>query len=731
MKQVIQNAKGGKLRLKEVPAPGVGAKSLLIRTEASLISSGTERQMVGFAQSSMIEKARARPDLVKKVVDKVRRDGPMATFKSVTARLDEPLPLGYSAAGRVIEVGAGLEGSYKVGQLVAMAGIAIANHAEFNAVPENLVVPVPPDVTAEQACFTTLSSIALHSVRLIAPALGDVVAVLGSGLVGLLAVQFARLSGARVIVLDYNKGRLELARKLGAEVTIDLSAGDPVESVLDVTRGIGCDAVLVAAATKTSEPFQTAADIARDRAKVCLVGITGTEFPYRPYMQKELTILVSRSYGPGRYDRDYENKHVKYPLGYVRWTENENLRECARLMSPSLANRLDVDALVSHRFAFSDSEKAYDLVLNATEPHLGVVLKYDAASDKAPDRSLTLKSASAGTPGKAVIGAVGAGNFGKTMLLPALAEDKRVQLSTLVTSRGVSSEGSGGKFGFAKASSDINDLLTDSATSAVLVTTPHATHASLVTKFLGAGKDVFVEKPLALTHEELAAVVEARSASSAFFTVGFNRRFAPYVVEARQFMKSKQGRAVVSIRVNAGQLPPDSWQRDAEEGHGRILGELCHFVDLAMFLVGAPIESVSASSGTAARGLCEDVSTSIVFADGSLATIVYTALGDTSFSKELIECYKGGAVCSIDNFRELVIVANGKQVVKKTTMSQDKGHKAQIEAFVAGVLAGKAPVDEQELIDSSAATLAVLESLRLGHPVDLSETEAEAVAVGA
>ncbi|MCW1843760.1 bi-domain-containing oxidoreductase [Prosthecomicrobium hirschii] len=725
MKQVIQNAKGGKLRLKDVPAPGVAARSLLIRTEASLISSGTERQMVGFAQSNMLEKARARPDLVRKVVDKMRRDGPVATVKSVLARLDEPLPLGYSAAGRVVEVGAGLEGIYSVGQLVAVAGIAIANHAEYNVVPENLVAPVPKDVKAEQACFTTLASIALHSVRLIQPNLGDVVAVLGAGLVGLLAAQFARLSGARVVMLDYNASRLALAKQLGAEVTVDLSAGNPTESVLDVTCGIGCDAVLIAAATKTSEPFAIAAEIARDRGRVCLVGITGTEFPYRAYMQKELSILVSRSYGPGRYDRDYENKHTKYPLGYVRWTENENLRECARLMSPSLVVRLDVDALTSHRFAFDDAERAYDMVLNATEPHMGVVLRYDWTTGAAPQRAITLQAPRVQAAGKAVIGAVGAGNFGKTMILPALKEDSRVTLGTLVTSRGVSSEGSGGRFGFARASTDVADLAGDHDITAVVITTPHSTHAGMVRRFLDAGKHVFVEKPLALSHEELARVVAARNASSAFFTVGFNRRFAPYVREARKFMEKRQGRSVVTIRVNAGQLPPESWQRDSEEGNGRILGELCHFVDLAMYLVGAPIATVSTTSATATRGLCEDVGTSITFADGSLANIVYTALGDTSFSKELIECYKGGAVCSIDNFRQLLVVADGKTVTKKSSMAQDKGHKAQIEAFVAGVLSGTAPVDEQELIDSSAATLAVLDSLRLGRPIDLAGETAE------
>ena len=720
MKQVIQNAKGGKLHLKEVPAPRVGTGALLVQTEASLISSGTERQMVGFAQSNMLSKARSRPDLVKKVIDKVRRDGPVATLNSVLARLDEPLPLGYSAAGRVVEVGAGLEGVYKPGQRVAMAGIALANHAEFNAVPANLVVPVPAGVTAGQACFSTVSSIALHSVRLIGPRLGDVVAVIGAGLVGLLAAQFAKLSGARVVMLDYDAKRLDLAKQLGAEVTINLTGGNPAESVLEVTRGIGCDAVLIAAATPSSEPFAVAAEIARDRATVCLVGITGTEFPYRPYMAKELNIVVSRSYGPGRYDRDYESKHVKYPLGYVRWTENENLRECARLMSPALSPRLNVESLVSHRFPFAEAEKAYDLVLNGTEPHLGVVLVYDGEPVKPEGviHATTLAGQGKASPAAVKISAVGAGNFGKTMILPALKANAKVELRSLVTSRGVSSEGSGGKFGFLRASTDVNDALNDAASTAVVVTTPHANHANLVVKFLGAGKHVFVEKPLALTHEELAAIVAARSQSPAFFMVGFNRRFAPHIVEARKFMQSKPGRATVSLRVNAGQLPPDSWQRDAEEGHGRILGELCHFIDLAMFLTGEPLKALSASSADAARGLCEDVSVSLQFADGSLATIVYTALGDTSFSKELIECYRGGAVCRTDNYRELLVVADGKPVLKKSTMSQDKGHKAQIAAFVEGVASGIPPVDEQSLIDSSMATLAVLESLRLNRPVD-------------
>jgi predicted dehydrogenase/threonine dehydrogenase-like Zn-dependent dehydrogenase len=680
--------------------------------------------MVDFAQSSLVSKARSRPDLVRKVLDKVHRDGAVATLKSVMARLDEPLPLGYSAAGTVMEVGAGLEGKFNVGQLVAIAGTGIANHAEFNVVPENLVVPVPADVSAEQACFCTLSSIALHSMRLVGPQLGNFVAVLGAGLVGQLVAQFARLSGARVIVLDYNATRLELAKANGVETVVLLGIGNPSEAILDLTHGRGCDSVLIAAATASSEPFQTAAEIARDRATVCQVGITGTEFPYRLFMQKELNIIVSRSYGPGRYDRDFENKHMKYPVGYVRWTETDNLLEAARLMSPSLRHRLDVESLITHRFPFNQAEDAYDLVMNGTEPHLGVVLEYGSGGEAADDiHCMTLIDAKTVAHKQCVLGAIGAGSFGKTTILPALKADSRVQLHTIVTKRGVSSEGTGAKLGFARASTDIDDILETAEITSVVVTTPHSNHADLVTRALAAGKNVFVEKPLALSYEELQAVIDARNASSAFFMVGFNRRFAPHVQEARNFLKSRAGRSVISIRINAGQLPPESWQRDAEEGQGRILGELCHFVDLALYLADTPFVSVAAQAAEAVRGMCEDVSVTIRFADGSLANIVYTTLGDTSFSKELIECYKGGAVCRIDNFRELVIVASGKQIVKKKSMAQDKGHSSQVRAFVDGVISGAPPVGEQSLIDSSMATLLVLKALRQGHPVELIEQD--------
>ena len=719
MKQVIQNGRGSKLRVRDVPAPGVQANSLLVQTSASLISAGTERQMVGFARSGLLAKARSRPDLVKKVLTKAKRDGAIATLKSVTARLDEPLPLGYSAAGRVVEVGRGLEGRFEIGELVAISGAGLANHAEFNVVPQNLVAPIPTDVSAEQACFSTLGSIALHSVRLLGPQLGDFVAIIGAGLVGLLAAQFARLFGARVAILDYDSARLELGRRNGAEIAVRLGHGDYIESIMEATRGLGCDGVLIAAATASSEPFNAAATIARDRAKICLVGITGTQFPYREFMQKELNIIVSRSYGPGRYDRDFENRHMKYPAGYVRWTETENLREVARLMSPSISPRLNIESLITHRFPFDRAQDAYDLILNRNEPHLGVVLHYDT-NGRAESASrlirINTKKALTSAP-QCVVGGIGAGNFGKTTILPALSGDSRVRLDTLVTQRGVSAEGTGSKFGFIHVSSNIDDVLSNRDITAVVITTPHSSHANLVSRSLNANKSVFVEKPLALSRSELLSITNARESSAGFFTVGFNRRFAPYVIEAKKFLKSQAGRSLIFIRVNAGQLASESWQRDAEEGQGRILGELCHFIDLAIDLAESSLLSVSAQAASASRGLCEDLTVTLRFEDGSLATIIYTALGDTSFSKELIECYKSGTVCRIDNFRELVIVANGKELLKKKSMVQDKGHSAQIKSFVDGVLIGRPPIDEQSLVDSSLATILVLESLQSGRAV--------------
>jgi predicted dehydrogenase/threonine dehydrogenase-like Zn-dependent dehydrogenase len=719
MKQVIQSARSGKLALTEVPEPWVRAGSVLVRTTASLISAGTERMVIDFAKKSLAGKAKERPDLVRKVMDKAKRDGVLATFKAVMARLDEPLPLGYSAAGEIVAVGAGLEGLFAIGQRVALAGAGLANHAELNVVPRNLVAPIPDGVADEEACFGTVAAIAMAGVRNLAPQLGDVVAVLGVGLVGQIAQQLLALSGVRVVAIDVNSARLDLARKTGAELSWKLGEAGLAEAVAAMTGGLGCDGILVCAATESSEPLELAAELARDRARVVMVGKTGTEFPYAAFMKKELQLMVSRSYGPGRYDEDFEGRGVKYPAGWVRWTEAENLKECVRLMQPGLARRLDMAALISHRFAFEQAESAYQLVTGGAQPHLGVILRYENVSKYTGP--VFPKAAPAG--GGCRLGVVGAGNFARTVLLPELKRVAGVTFKTICTTRGQTAEHAKGAFNFAAATTDMADVLADASINAVLVATRHSNHAELTARCLEAGKSVIVEKPLALDRAQLNRVVAARQESGgAFFTVGFNRRFAPLTVKARELLARHQGPKMLVLRVNAGALPPESWVNAAEEGGGRILGEVCHFVDLARTLAGSAIRTVQADTAKVTHGGCDDLTVTLGFADGSLATIVYTAQGDSSYSKERFECFAGGTVVVIDNFLTLSVTENGKTRTEKSGLGQDKGHRAELEAFAKAVAAGgPAPADEAELIETSLATIAVLESLAQGRRITLEE----------
>ncbi len=575
MKQIVQSARSGKLKITDVPTPQLRAGHLLVATRASLISAGTERMVVDFARKSLAGKARSRPDLVRKTLDKARRDGIAATFRAVLARLDEPLPLGYSAAGEIVAIGAGLEGAFRIGQRVAVAGAGLANHAELNLIPRSLAAPIPDDVGDEAACFATLAAIAMHAAR--------------------------------------NLQIWNLAEAGAAQAAGWLSAGQ------------GSDAVLVAAASESSEPLELAAEIARDRARLCVVGKTGTEFPYAAFMKKEIELVVSRSYGPGRYDEDFEQRGVKYPVGFVRWTESDNLREAVRLMSPSLKQRLDVGALISHRFPFARAEEAYALVVGNTEPHLGVVLEYDAVARPLPR---VLPSARPAVSGACVLGVIGAGSFARAVLLPALVKRKDVTLRTIVTQRGLTAEHAKTQFGFAACATEIDAVLGDPGINAVLIATRHGSHADLTARALASGKSVFVEKPLAIDRAGVDSVLAAREGSSGFFMVGFNRRFAPMVARARAHLARHRGAKFLVLRVNAGALPAESWINDAAEGGGRILGELCHFVDLARFLVDADIVSVQAGAGAVTAGICDDLAATLHFADGSLATIVYTALGD-------------------------------------------------------------------------------------------------------
>ena len=718
MKQVIQSTRTGKLSLKEVPEPCVKEGNILVSTKASLISAGTERMVVKFAGKSLMGKARERPDLVKKVLKKTKKDGVAATVRAVLARLDEPLPLGYSAAGEVIAVGRGLEGSFRVGQRVAVAGAGLANHAELNVIPANLAAHIPDDVTYDEACFGTLASIAMHAVRNVNQSLGDFVAVVGAGLLGQLIISLLSLSGIRILALDYNVSRLDIAKQMGAEATFDLgSKSENLEATISaLSNGRGMDGVIISAAAKTSEPFKIAGTIARDRARICLVGMTGTEIPFRDFLQKELSLIVSRSYGPGRYDNDFEGRGMKYPEGWVRWTETDNLAESLRLMSPSLENHLNVSALTSHKFRLEDAEKAYELVTESTEPHLGVVLSYN--DDKQHTASFSKPKSDKFTG--CVLGVIGAGNFARSILLPKLQSMGMVTLHTVVTQTGASAERTKDTFGFLHATTDVNAILKNPDINAVIIATRHDSHADFCKRALNAEKFVLVEKPLALSRDEINHVIDARNQSTKFFQIGFNRRYAPLSQMARAHLARHKGTKFILLRINAGHIPAGDWVHSVDEGGGRILGEVCHFVDLARYLAGSPILSVQADAAKISGGCCDDLNVALRFADGSLATIVYTGLGDNIYSKELIEVYSGGSVVCVDNFRSFTLAEHGK-LRKKSSRTQDKGFKGALEDFVAAVLnGGPAPVNEAELIETSLATIAIMESLREGRRIEIS-----------
>ena len=715
MKQIIQSARSGKLEVKNVPAPRADKGEILVRTHASLISAGTERMVVNFAKKSLISKAKARPDLVTKVLNKAKNDGIKPTISAVMAKLDSPIPLGYSAAGTIISVGPELEGSFQVGQRVAMAGAGIANHSEINAVPANLAVPIPHGVTDDEAAFGTMGAIALHAIRNLDSKLGEVVAIFGAGIIGQIATQLLSLSGVRVIVLDYDETRLDLAQKLGAEKCYNLEAGDINTNIINLTKGIGCDGILIAAATDSNEPFTIAADIARDRARVCLVGMSGTAFPYAEFMKKELSIIVSRSYGPGRYDQDYEERGIKYPIGFIRWTETENLAEIMRLLSPSSKNRLNLSPLITHHFNINQADDAYKMIIKKAVPHLAVILHYPETIDQIPTKISPSKIISNGC----VLGVIGAGNFARSTLLPELKKISNISLNTIVTKSGASANFAQNNFGFETAATNEAAIMDNKEINAVLIATRHDSHAELTIRALSKGKAVLVEKPLGLTKEELSSVKEARENSNSFIQVGFNRRFAPLTKKICDILRELEGPRFMVFRINAGNSPPDNWIHNPEEGGGRIIGEMCHFIDLARHFSNSKLTTIQASSARNSIKTSDDITANLQFENGSLATIAYTSLGDPGFPKERYEIFTGRNVIVLDNFKNLSVTANGS-TKNYTSRNQDKGFRDELIAFRDTVAkGGPGIIDENEFFETSYGTLAILESLQTGLTIKL------------
>lgn len=709
MKQVLQHVRSGRLELAEVPEPAPRAGGVVVRNAASLISAGTEKMIIDFAGKSLLGKARERPDLVRQVVDKVRKDGLGPTVQTVMSRLDQPMALGYSCAGVVESAGRGAP-EFQAGDRVACAGMGYASHAAAVFAPRNLAVHIPEGVSFEDASYVTLGAIALQGVRVAEPRLGETVAVIGLGLLGQLTVQILRAAGCRVVGIDLDPSKVALARELGAELA--LLRPDDVHGALEAfTGGVGADSVIVTAAADSNDPIELAGELCRDRGIVSMVGAVRMDIPRKVYYDKELQLRLSRSYGPGRYDPEYEEGGRDYPIGYVRWTERRNMEEFLRLVA---AGQVTPSRLTSHRFDLAEAERAYAIVTGEDrQPFLGVVLTYPQ-NTAAGGRTVQLRSA-APVEGKVGVGVIGAGNFAKAVLLPRIAR-AGVELVGVSTATGASARTTGDKFGFGYCTTDTEQLLGDPSVHAVVIATRHGSHAAQTARALRAGKAVFVEKPLALDEAGLQEILQAQAETGGVLAVGFNRRFSPLVAQLKEVFAPGAPLAM-TYRINAGSIPATSWIHDPEQGGGRIIGEVCHFVDLVQHVADDEVVEVFAvNAGGHAAGLHDVVTVSLRMRGGSIASINYFSSGDKAFSKERLEVFGGGAVAVLDDFRELTVSRSGKRKrVKK--LSQDKGFDEEIAAFLAAVKGGAMPIPLRSLVATTRATFAIEASLAAGRPV--------------
>jgi predicted dehydrogenase/threonine dehydrogenase-like Zn-dependent dehydrogenase len=706
MKQILQSLKTGAIEIADVPCPAPACGQLLIRSSRTLVSVGTERMLVDFGKAGFIGKARQQPDKVRQALDKTKTDGVGPTLEAILNKLDQPLPLGYCNIGTVLEAGVGVVG-FANGDRVVSNG----KHAEAVVVPVNLCAKVPDTVSDDEAAFTVLGAIALQGIRLIQPTLGEAVVVTGLGLIGLMAVQLLRAHGCRVLGLDLDPAKLRLAENFGAQ-TVDISAGqDPVAAAQAFSRGRGVDAVIVTASTKSSEPMRQAALMCRKRGRIVLVGVTGLELSRADFYEKELTLQISCSYGPGRYDPTYEEKGQDYPVGFVRWTEQRNFEAVLDMMSDG---RLDVRSLVSHRFALTDAGRAYELV-TGKEPALGILLDYPAAETASAEilagRTVALAPATP-TAGKAAIGVIGSGNYATSVLIPAFAATG-ARMVSVASAAGVSGVHAGRKFGFEKTTTDVAVVLADPDVNAVVIATRHDSHADLICRALEAGKHVFVEKPLALTIDEIATIEATRAAAiasglSPLVMVGFNRRFAPQVVKIKSLLEGDLNPKSFIITVNAGAISSGHWTQDRTVGGGRIVGEACHFIDLLRFLADAPIATHQVAAMKTATG--DTATITLTFENGSIGAIHYFANGPKAFPKERLEVFSGGRILQVDNFRRLK--GFGWPGFKQMNLwRQDKGQRACAAAFVTAVGQGRAaPIPFEELVEIGTVTVAISEA---------------------
>lgn len=719
MKQILQRSTNGEITVTDVPGPKLLPGCVLVRVAASLVSAGTERASGEFAGKNLLQKARARPDLVREVIGKFRRDGIVSTVNAVRSRLENPAALGYSSAGTVTEVAPDVNG-IRVGDRVACAGAGYAVHAEFACVPRLLVSRIPANsVSFEEASFTTMGAVALHGIRTAEVRLGDIVAVIGLGVLGQLTVQLLKAAGCTVLGMDVVPARAQLALQLGAD-GVSVSNSDFANLCSEQTQGHGADAVLITAGTPSSEPLNLAAEIARDRGIVVAVGAVGMEMERRPFYEKELTIRVSRSYGPGRYDTAYEQKGRDYPIGYVRWTETRNMEAFLHLLA---GQKLDIKALITHRFAIDQAPSAYHLISGETgEPFLGVVIAYDESA--APVRKLELvhteKSLVQRDLKPVNVGLLGAGSFATGILLPAMKKVDGANLIGVCAASGSHSRHAASKFGFQYCATSDKEIITDPNINTVVIATRHNLHAAQVISSINAGKNIFCEKPLCLTEAELHEIIRTYSASQeSLLMMDFNRRFAPMALRLKAFVDKIHEPLSFNYRINAGPIPVDHWVNDPQQGGGRIIGEVCHFIDFVTFLSGsAPVQIETKALYDSQSP--DNVTISLQFANRSHATISYLTNGDRAYSKERLEVFGGESSAMLDDFRILELVQHGKKQTFRSRFRQDKGHCGAWGAFVKAILAGDpSPIPFDEIVRTTLATFAVVESRSSGKTVSV------------
>lgn len=708
------------MKVTDVPTPALQRGRILVRTHASLISAGTERMVVEAGQQTLLGRAMQQPQLVKQVLQRARDEGVINTINAVRSKLGSLTALGYSASGVVIGVGDDVT-EFQMGDRVACAGVGYASHAEVLSVPKNLCVRMPENLSFDAASFGTLGAIALQGVRLAEPTLGEAVVVIGLGLIGQITAQLLKANGCRVFGLDLDEQKIALARELGMEAGCAPDA-DAKRKVLEWTRGRGADAVLITAATSSNQPVEMAGEISRLKGRVVAVGLVGMDVPRNLYFSRELTLKISMSYGPGRYDPEYEERGHDYPFAYVRWTEGRNLEAFLDLAADG---RIKIEPLITHRFPVEEGERAYQLITGQTkEPYLGVVLQYDAsrALEQRIEIPASAPEKARPVPAKAVrIGMIGAGGYAKAMLLPNFKESG-VEFQTIATATGVSARETATRYGFRFCASDADEVLNDGEVNLIVIATRHDLHAELARRGLERGRHVFVEKPLALKDDELESVLAAAAQSEGRLMVGFNRRFSPHAIAAREFFRDRRAPLSINYRVNAGRIPRTHWLQDPSQGGGRIIGEVCHFIDLMHFLTNSVTTRVYAESITSRNQETVDedsVFITLRLADGSNGAIAYLAEGDKAMPKERVEIFGEGKIFVLEDFLSSTTYKNGREETAKLRR-QDKGQAGEVRAVCEVVLEGKeAPIALHDLAATTRATFRIRESLRRGEVIEV------------